>query len=105
MRGATPRFHRAHLLFRHPALLDETSHQELRELLAHHEDLRIVVSFRDRMIRIWNETSSSHARALVQLRELCHDAAISGVPALRRFAERVGSYALPAIAERASCPA
>jgi stearoyl-CoA desaturase (delta-9 desaturase) len=105
MRGATPRLDKAHLLIRHPALLDETSHRELREMLARHDDLQIVVSFRDRMIRIWNETSSSHARALVQLRELCHDADISGVPALRRFAERVGSYALPPIAERASCPA
>jgi stearoyl-CoA desaturase (delta-9 desaturase) len=104
-RGSTPRLRKPQLLIRHPALLDETSDRELHELLACHEELRIVVSFRDRMVRIWNETSSTHARALVQLRELCHDADTSGVPALRRFAKRIGSYALPSITEDANHPA
>jgi stearoyl-CoA desaturase (delta-9 desaturase) len=97
MRGSTARLRKPHLLIRHPALLDESSHRELHELLARHEDLRIVVSFRDRMIRIWNETSSTHSRALTQLCELCRDADASGIPALRHFARRVGSYALPSI--------
>jgi stearoyl-CoA desaturase (delta-9 desaturase) len=82
-----------YLLIRDPALLDERSHQELRELLARHENLRVVFRFRDHLVRLWNETSCSHARALVQLRELCRDAERSGIPALRQFVERVSSYA------------
>lgn len=94
-REPTAALRRPHLLLRHPTLLDDASHRQMRELLARHEDLRIVVSFRDRMVRIWNETSSSHTRALMQLRELCREADASGVPALRRFASRIGSYASP----------
>lgn len=94
-RGSPAQLRGLRLLIRHPALLDEASQRELRDLLARHEDLRIVASFRNRMVRIWNETSSSHSRALTQLRELCHDAEASSIPALRRFAQRVGSYAQP----------
>ena len=91
--GASGALRTPYLLIRDPALLDERSHQELRELLARHENLRVVLSFRDRLVRLWNETSSSHARALLQLRELCRDADRSGIPALRQFVERVSSYA------------
>jgi stearoyl-CoA desaturase (delta-9 desaturase) len=91
-RAPTTALRTPHLLIRNAALLDEHSHQELRELLARHESLRVVLSFRDRLLRLWNETSSSHARALTQLRELCREAGASGIPALRDFAERVSSY-------------
>jgi stearoyl-CoA desaturase (delta-9 desaturase) len=100
-RGSTAQLRGARLLIRHPALLDERAHHELRGLLARHESLRTVLSFRDRLVRIWNETSSSHSRALTQLRELCHDAEASGIPALRRFANRAGSYAQPSLPQSA----
>jgi stearoyl-CoA desaturase (delta-9 desaturase) len=91
-RGGSIALRTPYLLIRDPALLDERSHQELRELLARHDNLRVVLSFRDHLLRLWNETSSSHARALVQLRALCRDAERSGIPALRQFVERVSSY-------------
>jgi hypothetical protein len=90
--GPTAALRMPAVLIRDAALLDERSHQQLRELLSRHDSLRIVLSFRDRLVRIWNETSSSHARALIQLRELCREAGASGIPALRDFAARVSSY-------------
>lgn len=81
------------LLVRHPNLLDERARQQLRELLARYEVLRTVVSFRDGLQGIWDETSASHARALERLRELCTQAEGSRILALRRFALRLRSYA------------
>jgi len=81
------------LLVRHPRLLDEPARQQLAELLARYEVLRTVVSFRDRLQGIWDETSASHARALEQLRELCTQAEGSRILALRKFALRLRTYA------------
>src|ERR1700737_3881286 len=57
------------LLVRHPKLLEERAHQQLRELLDRYEVLRTVTEFRDRLQQIWDETSASHAHALEQWRE------------------------------------
>ena len=84
------------LLVRHPGLLDAQAHQKLRELLGRYEVLRAVVEFRGRLQRIWDETSASHARSLEQLCALCAEAECSPIPALRRFALRLPTYALAA---------
>jgi len=81
------------LLVRHPTLLDSQARQQLRELLERYEVLRTVIEFRDRLQGIWDETSASHGRALEQLCELCAQAEGSRVPALRKFARRLRSYA------------
>jgi stearoyl-CoA desaturase (delta-9 desaturase) len=81
------------LLVRHPKLLDERARQQLRELLDQHEVLRTVIEFRDRLQRLWDETSASHARALEQLRELCAQAEGSSLLVLREFAFRLRAYA------------
>jgi stearoyl-CoA desaturase (Delta-9 desaturase) len=81
------------LLIRHPHLLDAQGNQRLRELLGRYDVLRAVVEFRDRLQRIWDDTSAGPAPALEQLRELCTDAECSCVPALRRFAHRLPRYA------------
>jgi len=81
------------LLVRHPKLLDEGGRQQLRELLDRYAVLRTVIEFRDRLQRIWDETSASHERALEQLRELCAQAEGSSILALRRFAIRLHTYA------------
>jgi len=81
------------LLVRHPSLLDPQGGRKLRQLLRRHDVLRAVVEFRDRLQRIWDETSVNDAPALDQLRLLCMDAARSHVPALRRFARRLPTYA------------
>ena len=80
------------LLIRHPTLLDDQGSQRLRELLGRYEVLRAIVEFRDRLQRIWDETSASRAPALDQLRVLCTDAECSCIPALRRFAQRLPNY-------------
>ena len=43
--------------------------------------------------RIWDETSVNDAPALERLRVLCTDAECSHIPALRRFAQRLPTYA------------
>jgi stearoyl-CoA desaturase (delta-9 desaturase) len=80
------------LLVRHPQLLDERSRQQVHELLDRYEVLRTVIEFRDRLQRIWDETSASHVRALEQLRELCVQAESSGIIVLRKFASRLRTY-------------
>src|SRR6185312_4768959 len=67
------------LLVRHPTLLDVRACEQLHDLLSRHEPLRTVVGFRDRLQRMWDETSSSHGRAVEQLRQLCRDADASGI--------------------------
>jgi hypothetical protein len=52
-----------------------------------------VIEFRDRLQQIWDETSASHGCALDQLRELHIQAEGSRIPALRKFAQRLCSYA------------
>jgi len=81
------------LLVRHPTLLDVRACEQLHDLLSRHEPLRTVVGFRDRLQRMWDETSSSHGRAVEQLRQLCRDADASGIPALKNFALRLRRYA------------
>lgn len=81
------------LLVRHPKLLDERARQQLRELLERYEVLRTVIDFRDRLQQIWDETSASHGRALEQLSDLCAQAEGSRLLALRKFAQRLRSYA------------
>jgi stearoyl-CoA desaturase (delta-9 desaturase) len=83
----------AKLLVRHPKLLDERAHQQLRELLDQYEVLRTVIEFRDRLQQLWDETSASRSRALQQLRELCTQAEGSRLLALRKFALRLRGYA------------
>jgi stearoyl-CoA desaturase (delta-9 desaturase) len=83
----------AQLLVRHPKLLDERARQQLRELLDRYEVLRTVIEFRDRMQQLWDETSTSHGRALEQLRDLCTQAEGSSLLALRRFALTLRTYA------------
>jgi stearoyl-CoA desaturase (Delta-9 desaturase) len=85
------------LLIRHPALLDDRGRQQLHELLERYEALRGVVEFRDRLQRIWDETSASHGRALEELRQLCSEAEGSPILALRRFARHLATY-VPATA-------
>jgi stearoyl-CoA desaturase (delta-9 desaturase) len=81
------------LLVRHPKLLDEASRQQLHELLDRYEVLRTVIEFRDRLQRIWDETSATHGRALAQWREWSRQAEGSNIVALRRFARRLPTYA------------
>jgi hypothetical protein len=82
-------------LTRQASLLDAQGGQKLRQLLRRYDVLRAVVEFRDRLQRIWDETSSNDAPALDQLRMLCTDAECSHVPALTRFAQRLPTYASP----------
>ncbi len=81
-----------HLLFRHPALLDDRGRQELNELLEQFEVLRVVIEFRGRLQHTWDGISASHECALEQLRALCAYADDSGISALRRFAHRLPTY-------------
>jgi stearoyl-CoA desaturase (Delta-9 desaturase) len=81
------------LVVRHPTLLDAQARQKLRQLLGRYDVLRAVVEFRDRLQRIWDETSVDDAPALDRLRMLCMEAERSQVPALRRFALRLPTYA------------
>jgi len=91
-RTAVPTRCSLQLLVRHPQLLDERSRQQVRELLDRYEVLRTVIEFRDRLQRIWDETSASHGRALEQLRELCVQAESSSIIVLRKFASRLRAY-------------
>ena len=84
------------LLVRHPKLLDERAHQQLRELLDRYEVLRTVIEFRDRLQQLWDETAASHGSALEQLRKLCAQAESSSILALRKFALKLRTYA-PAV--------
>ncbi|HEY0341624.1 MAG TPA: transposase, partial [Steroidobacteraceae bacterium] len=81
------------LLVRHPELLDAQGRQSLCALLERYEVLRAVIEFRDRLQRIWDEMSTSHERTLEQLRALCADADASRIPALKRFTQRLRTYA------------
>jgi hypothetical protein len=81
------------LLVRHPMLLDEQARRQLRELVERYDVLRPVIDFRDRLQRIWDETSASHGRALGQLRELSAQAEGSRIVALREFARSLSTYA------------
>ena len=80
------------LLVRHPRLLDAQDRQMLYELLKRYEILRAVIDFRDRLQRIWEQTSANHGRALEQLRELCTETETNRIFALRRFARRLPNY-------------
>jgi stearoyl-CoA desaturase (delta-9 desaturase) len=91
--GARRALRMPYLLIRDPTLSDERLHQDLLGLAARHEPLRVVLGFRDRLLRLWNGTSSSHASALRQLRELCLYGERSGIPVLQKFVERISSYA------------
>ena len=81
-----------HLLFRHPALLDERDRRALNELLDRYEVLRAVIRFRAHLQQSWDGMPASHARTSERLRALCAEAENSGIHALRGFAQRLPTY-------------
>jgi len=87
----------ARLLLRNPRLLGEDRLRRVQAALEQHEVLRAVVDFRERLQRLWNETSPNAANAVAQLREWCAQAEASGIRALRDFAQRLKTY-VPATA-------
>jgi stearoyl-CoA desaturase (Delta-9 desaturase) len=88
------------LLIRHPQLLDSCGRQRLRELLDRYEGLRAVIAFRDRLQQIWDENSAGQGQALEQLRQLCTEGETSHVFVLKRFAQRLATYAAASGAAR-----
>lgn len=81
------------LLIRHPSLLDAQGSQRLHELLGHYAVLRAIVEFHTRLQWLWDGKSPTDAHALQDLCALCADGEGSPIPALRRFARRLPTYA------------
>jgi len=82
----------AELLTRHPQLLDARDHQRLHDLLDRYAVLRAVVEFRERLQKIWEDSSGGREWALEHLRQLCAEAEGSQILALRSFARRLPTY-------------
>ena len=80
------------LVTRHPKLLDENGRRRLSDLLDRHVVLRTVVDLRERIRRMWDETSVAQESTLSQWRALHAQAANSPIREVRQFATRLPAY-------------
>ena len=82
------------LLVRQPALLDEKSHERLRQVLAGSATLETVHEFRERLRDLWSGANVSNEKLLKQLKDWCAEAEASGIQVLEEFAARLRGYQL-----------
>ena len=82
------------LLVRQPALLDEKSHERLRQVLAGSATLETVHEFRERLRELWSGANVSNEKLLKQLKDWCAEAEASGIQVLEEFAARLRGYQL-----------
>lgn len=95
LKRAALRFKTKRLLKRHPALLNEKQQQQVSQALSQsQEELKVVVSFRDRLNQIWSKTTSSNHELIEAFQEWCRQAEKTGIQRLAEFAERIKSYRL-----------
>ncbi len=95
-RGTRGTFKQARrLLLREASLLDMEAKRRLEAALAYSQALQSACQFRDRLQAIW-QRSGRPEEMLAQLQLWCREAEASGIDALRRFAENLRRYRLPA---------
>jgi stearoyl-CoA desaturase (Delta-9 desaturase) len=74
--------------------LDESSRQDLDELLQHSDVMQVVYEFGQRLQVLWTEKSATHDHLLQALREWCEQAERTGITALEEFARSLRTYTL-----------
>jgi stearoyl-CoA desaturase (delta-9 desaturase) len=84
------------LLIREQSLLKDQSQQALADILNHNQTLKVVYDFRNRFQAIWDQTTASQKDLLEALQNWCKEAEATGIDSLKRFAQSLQRYTVPA---------
>lgn len=79
-------------LIREESLVSEQEKQQLKQVLAERENLKLVYQFRLKLQDIWNSTTATQKELLEALQEWCRQAENSSLDVLRRFALQLKGY-------------
>ncbi|WP_317622910.1 DesA family fatty acid desaturase [Thiohalobacter sp.] len=80
------------LLLRDPGRVDGEGEGMLARLLARHERIKTVYSFRQRLTELWTSHGRSQEELLAALKDWCRQAEATGIRALAEFARRLPAY-------------
>lgn len=85
------------LLARNEALLTEDDRQVLSRALSSSDDLHMVYSYKERLLRIWQNSGANEESLLYSLQSWCRQAETTGVAMLEEFAGNLRRYTLQAV--------
>lgn len=85
------------LLVRNDVLLTEPERQVLAQALNGSKDLHVVYSYRERLLRIWEDTAASQESLVDRLQTWCRQAETTGIAMLEAFARDMRRYTLQAM--------
>ncbi|KTD02981.1 DesA family fatty acid desaturase [Legionella feeleii] len=92
-KGEKHLFQRAGRLLRlQDSLLSPRAKSRLQALLASHEQLQVVYSYRQSLQNIWLKTATSQKELVEALQNWCKQAEESGLEVLRQFAQQIKGY-------------
>jgi stearoyl-CoA desaturase (Delta-9 desaturase) len=84
------------LAVRNEALLTERDRRVLAQALESSDDLHIVYSYKERLLRIWQDSGTSQESLLHVLQTWCRQAETTGITMLEEFARNLRRYTLQA---------
>lgn len=79
-------------LIRDESLVSPQEKEQLQEVLAERENLKLVYQYRLKLQEIWNSTTATQKELLDALQEWCRQAESSSLEVLRRFAAQLKGY-------------
>lgn len=82
------------LMLRSEEQLNDSERDELEQLLASNQRLRVAYEYRSRLEQLWGRTTASHEALLQSLQDWCADAEATGVKHLESFARQLRGYSL-----------
>ena len=82
------------LLVSDAALINERAREQLDNILARFNDLRMVYQYRQQLQSVWASKVTSQEMLLKALQEWCQQAEETGIAALQEFSQRLRGYSL-----------
>jgi stearoyl-CoA desaturase (Delta-9 desaturase) len=86
------------VLIREPILLDAEAKSKLADVLSHHQALKTVYEFRQRLQQIWDGGVMSNELLVANLKDWIARAEQSGIRSLQEFAARLRNLSMPVAA-------
>jgi stearoyl-CoA desaturase (delta-9 desaturase) len=86
--------HARGLLMRNDVLLTKRDRTVLAKALDSSDDLHVVYSYKERLLRIWEDSSANQESLLHALQTWCRQAETTGVAMLEEFARNLRCYTL-----------